>query len=151
MSYKGKYKPNNPDKYLGNPNNIVYRSLWERKFMVFCDTNESVLSWGSEEVVVPYISPKDNKRHRYFVDFIVETINKEGQREVTLVEIKPKKQCIEPKEKNKPTRGYLKEVMTYGVNQAKWKAASEFAKDKGWKFKVLTEDNLFSKKNKKGK
>jgi hypothetical protein len=151
MAYKGKYKPQKPEKYLGDHKNIVYRSLWERKFMVFCDTNESVLSWGSEEVIVPYISPKDNRKHRYFVDFIVETINKDGNREVTLVEIKPKSQCCEPKEKKTKNRRYLKEVMTYGVNQAKWKAATNFAEDRGWKFKVLTEDNLFPKKGKKGK
>ena len=78
MSYKGKYKPKKPEKYLGDPTKITYRSLWERRFMVFCDNNDSILSWGSEEVVVPYVSPIDNRRHRYYVDFIVETKNKKG-------------------------------------------------------------------------
>ena len=148
MSYKGKYKPQNPKKYLGDPSKIVYRSLWERKFMVFCDTNESILSWGSEEVVVPYRSPKDNKIHRYFVDFIVEMVKTDGTKEISLIEIKPKKQCLEPKKKSRVTRRYISEVMTYGVNQAKWKAATDFAEDRGWTFKVLTEDDLFKgKKN----
>lgn len=150
MSYKGKYKPQNPKKYLGDPSKIVYRSLWERKFMVFCDTNESILSWGSEEVVVPYRSPKDNKIHRYFVDFIVEMIKTDGTKEVSLIEIKPKKQCLEPKKKSRVTRRYISEVMTYGVNQAKWKAATDFAEDRGWTFKVLTEDDLFKKGKKNG-
>ncbi|MAH43596.1 head completion protein [archaeon] len=151
MSYKGKYKPKNPSKYLGNPTKVIYRSLWERRFMVFCDNNESVLSWGSEEVVVPYISPKDSKWHRYFVDFIVESLNKRGFKEVTLIEVKPKAQCKEPKKKEKPTRRYITEVMRWGVNSAKWKAAEEFAENRGWKFKILTEDHLFIKKKKSNK
>jgi len=151
MSYKGKYKPKDPSKYLGNPTKIVYRSLWERRFMVFCDTNESVLSWGSEEVVVPYLSPKDKKWHRYFVDFIVETINKNGKREVTLIEVKPKSQCKEPKKGKKQTRKYLAEVMRWGINSAKWSAAKKFAKKKDWKFKILTEDELYKKKKRNSK
>tara|TARA_Y100000034_G_C6890627_1_gene409610 strand:+ start:1459 stop:1902 length:444 start_codon:yes stop_codon:yes gene_type:complete len=146
MSYKGKYKVKNSSKYLGDPTKVVYRSLWERKFMVFCDNNDSVLNWGSEEVVIPYISPKDNKMHRYFVDFIIETINKKGFKEVTLIEVKPKAQCKEPKKKERPTRRYITEVMRWGVNSAKWKAAREFAENKGWKFKILTEDELYKKK-----
>ncbi len=142
MAYKGKYKPKNSSKYLGDPTKIIYRSLWERRFMVFCDSNDSVISWGSEEVVIPYISPVDNKRHRYFVDFIVETRNKKGFREVVLIEVKPKAQCKEPQKKKKTQRRYLREVARWGVNSAKWKAAEEFAENKGWKFKILTEDEL---------
>ena len=143
MSYKGKYKPKKPEKYLGDPTKITYRSLWERRFMVFCDNNDSILSWGSEEVVVPYVSPIDNRRHRYYVDFIVETKNKKGFKEVTLIEVKPKAQCKEPSNNGKkPTRRFIKEVARWSVNSAKWKAASEFAENRGWKFKILTEDEL---------
>ena len=142
MSYKGKYKPKNVKKYVGNPTKVIYRSLWERRFMVFCDNNESVLSWGSEEVVVPYKSPIDGRWHRYFVDFIVETKNKSGHKEILLIEVKPKAQCVEPKRKKKPTRRYLNEVKRWGVNSAKWKAAIEFAENRGWRFKILTEDEL---------
>ena len=143
MSYKGKYKPKKPEKYLGDPTKITYRSLWERRFMVFCDNNDSILSWGSEEVVVPYVSPIDNRRHRYYVDFIVETKNKKWFKEVTLIEVKPKAQCKEPSNNGKkPTRRFIKEVARWGVNSAKWKAASEFAENRGWKFKILTEDEL---------
>ena len=151
MSYKGKYTPKNPSKYLGNPTKVVYRSLWERRFMVFCDNNESVLNWGSEEVIVPYVSPKDNKMHRYFVDFIIETLNKKGFKEVTLIEVKPKAQCKAPKKKDRPTRRYITEVMRWGVNSAKWKAAREFAENRGWNFKILTEDELYKKDTNKKK
>ena len=143
MSYKGKYKPKKPEKYLGDPTKITYRSLWERRFMVFCDNNDSILSWGSEEVVVPYVSPIDNRRHRYYVDFIVETKNKKGVKEGTLIEVKATAQCKEPSNNGKkPTRRFIKEVARWGVNSAKWKAASEFAENRGWKFKILTEDEL---------
>tara|TARA_R100000458_G_C8212753_1_gene199671 strand:+ start:63 stop:515 length:453 start_codon:yes stop_codon:yes gene_type:complete len=150
MAYKGKYKPKNPNKYLGDPTKVIYRSLWERRFMVFCDENDSVISWGSEEVVIPYVSPKDNKMHRYYVDFIVETINKRGFKEVTLIEVKPKAQCKEPEVKgNRKTKRYVREVMRWGVNSAKWKAAREFAENKGWNFKILTEDHLYKRGSKK--
>ena len=142
MSYKGKYQPKNPLKYIGNPTKIVYRSLWERKFMVYCDTNTSVLEWGSEEVVVPYKSPVDKRWHRYFVDFIVKVKTKEGFSETSLIEIKPKKQCVEPKVQKRKTKGYIYEVCEYAKNQAKWKAAREFCEDRQWEFKILTEDEL---------
>ncbi len=71
MSYKGKYKPSYPKKYKGDPTNIIYRSLWERKFMVYCDNNENILEWGSEEFFIPYISPVDRRVHRYFPDFMI--------------------------------------------------------------------------------
>ena len=142
MSYKGKYKPQNPHKYTGNPTNIVYRSLWERKFMVFCDTQESVIEWVSEEVVVPYISPIDNRPHRYYVDFLVTLNRKNGIKETLLIEIKPKKQCSAPPKRKRVTKSYISEVKTWGVNSAKWKAANEYAENRGWKFKILTEDTL---------
>jgi len=142
MSYKGKYKPKNVKKYVGNPTKVTYRSLWERRFMTYCDNSSSILSWGSEEVVVPYKSPIDGRWHRYFVDFIVEAKNKNGNKEILLIEVKPKAQCVEPKRKKKPTRRYLNEVKRWGVNSAKWKAAIEFAENRGWRFKILTEDEL---------
>jgi len=143
MAYKGKFSPKNINKYVGDPTKIIYRSLWERRFMVFCDENNSVIRWGSEEVVVPYISPIDNKYHRYFVDFIIEYKTKEGYKKIDLIEIKPKAQSVPPKKKKKVTQRYLREVKRWGVNQAKWKAATEIAENKGWGFKVLTEKELF--------
>lgn len=145
MAYKGHFKPKNPTKYIGNPIHIMYRSLWERKFMVFCDSTKSVVRWGSEEVVIPYFSPIDKKFHRYFVDFIVETQTPEGIKTL-LIEIKPKKQCVEPKRRKKVSKSYITEVQTWLTNSAKWKAASEVSKNKGWEFKILTEDDLFRKK-----
>ena len=141
MSYKGKYKPSYPKKYKGDPTNIIYRSLWERKFMVYCDKNENVLEWSSEEIALPYKSPLDNRIHRYFPDFYIKV--KEGNKiQKYLIEIKPKKQVREPKIQTKKTRSYIYEVTEYAKNQAKWKSAQEFCEDRQWKFKIMTEDDL---------
>ena len=142
MSYKGKYQPSYPKKYKGDPKNIVYRSLWERKFMVYCDKNENILEWGSEEVVVPYRSPVDNRYHRYFPDFYIKVRESTGKIKKMIIEIKPYKQCIEPKVKKTKTKGYIYEVVEYAKNQAKWKAAKEWCLDRGYEFKVLTENEL---------
>ena len=76
MSYKGRYTPANPKKYKGNSRNIVYRSLWERKFMVYCDTSKNILEWGSEEIIIPYISPVDGK----IIGFVTETTSEEYEK-----------------------------------------------------------------------
>jgi|TARA_Y100000033_G_scaffold47654_1_gene53488 hypothetical protein len=142
MSYKGKYQPSYPKKYKGDHKNIVYRSLWERKFMVYCDKNENILEWGSEEVVVPYRSPIDNRYHRYFPDFYIKVKESTGKVTKMIIEIKPYKQCVEPKVQKRKTRGYIYEVMEYAKNQAKWEAAKEWCLDRGYQFKVLTENEL---------
>jgi hypothetical protein len=146
MSYKGKYQPSFPKKYKGDPTNIVYRSLWERTFMKYCDTNENILEWFSEEIAVPYRSPIDNKIHRYFPDFYIKVKESNGQIKKYIIEIKPKKQTLEPIPQKRKTKGYIYEVYEYAKNQAKWKAAEEWCADRGYEFKVLTEDNLFGVK-----
>ena len=146
MSYKGKYQPSFPKKYKGDPTNIVYRSLWERTFMKYCDTNENILEWFSEEIAVPYRSPIDNKIHRYFPDFYIKVKESNGSIKKYIIEIKPKKQTIEPQVQKRKTKGYIYEVYEYAKNQAKWEAAKEWCADRGYEFKVLTEDNLFGVK-----
>lgn len=141
-TYKGKYKVKNPAKYRGDYNNVVYRSSWELKLMNWCDSTSAVLEWGSEVAVIPYVSPVDNKVHRYFVDFYMKIQDKNGNIEKYLVEVKPKKFTQEPVKPKRVTKQFIEEVFTYGVNQAKWKAAREFCDDRRWKFVVLTEDEL---------
>ena len=142
MAYRGKYQPSYPKKYKGDPTNIVYRSLWERKFMNYCDLNENVLEWGSEEIALPYRSPLDNRIHRYFPDFYIKVRESNGQIQKYIIEVKPKKQTIEPKVQKKKTKGYIYEVREWARNQAKWKVAKEFCEDRQWKFKIITEDEL---------
>ncbi len=142
MAYKGKYRPSRPKKYRGDPTNIIYRSLWELKFMKYCDSNSNVLEWGSEEVIVPYRSPIDNRYHRYFPDFYIKVRESTGKIKRMIIEIKPQKQCIEPKVQKRKTRSYVYQVCEYAKNQAKWEAAKEFCEDRKWEFKVLTENEL---------
>lgn len=142
MSYKGKYKPSYPKKYKGDPTNIIYRSLWERKFMVYCDTNERILEWGSEEVFVWYKSPIDGKAHRYFPDFYIKVQEANGSIKKYLVEIKPLKQTVPPPKPQRQTKRYISEVYEYAKNQSKWEAAREWCADRGYEFKVITESEL---------
>jgi hypothetical protein len=110
--------------------------------MMYLDDHRDVVKWGSEEVVVPYRSPIDGRLHRYFVDFVVTKINKEGKRETSLIEVKPAAQTNPPEKQTKKTKRYLTEVMTWGVNEAKWKAARDFCEDRGWTFHIFTEKEL---------
>ena len=142
MAYKGKYRPSRPKKYRGDPTNIIYRSLWELKFMKYCDSNPNILEWGSEEVIVPYRSPIDNRYHRYFPDFYIKVKENTGTIKRMIIEIKPQKQCIEPKVQKRKTKSYVYQVCEYAKNQAKWEAAKEFCEDRKWEFKVLTENEL---------
>ena len=142
MSYKGKYQPTNPQKYRGDYSNIIYRSLWERKFMKYCDLNENILEWGSEEIALAYRSPVDNKIHRYYPDFYIKVKESSGEIKKCIIEIKPKKQTVEPIPQKRKTKGYIFEVVEYAKNQAKWKAAEEWCADRGYEFKVLTETEL---------
>ena len=138
MAYKGKWYPKNPEKYEGDLDKIVYRSLWERQTFKWCDQNSDIKSWSSESIVVPYISKIDGRRHRYFVDLKITF----SSGKTYLVEIKPEKQTKAPDKQQKRTRRYLKEVMTYGTNISKWEYAQEYAKDRGWEFVIWTEKIL---------
>ena len=142
MSYKGKYYPSFPRKYKGDPTNIVYRSLWERKFMVYCDKNQNILEWASEEIAIPYRSPIDNRVHRYFPDFYMKVKETNGNIKNYVIEVKPAKQTIPPKKPKRQTKGYIREAYEYAKNQAKWKMAKEFCADRQWVFKVVTEKEL---------
>ncbi len=142
MSYKGIFKPSFSQKYIGDSKNIIYRSLWELKFMNYCDKNENVLKWSSEEIWIPYVSPIDNRVHRYFPDFFIKYKDMNENIKESLVEIKPKRQVNGPKVGNKINQKQLVEMKEFAKNQAKWKAAEEFCADRKWQFQILTEVDL---------
>ena len=142
MSYKGKFRPKNHKKYMGDFREVIYRSSWELKFMQYCDTNKSIVKWSSEEIVIPYRSPVDNRMHRYFPDFYVKYKDVKGNYQEKVIEIKPAKQVKEPKVQKRRTKRYVSEVFTYATNKAKWEAAEDFCKDRRWKFQILTEKEL---------
>lgn len=142
MFHKRRFVPVFPEKYSGDPTNIIMRSSWESVFANWCDKNPAVVKWLSEETVIPYRCPTDNRLHRYFVDFKIQIKNKEGLLKTYLVEIKPENQCSPPVYPGKRTQRYLVESMTFIKNQAKWAAAREYAKDRNWEFMILTEKHL---------
>ena len=143
MAYKGIFKPINYSKYKGDPTNIVYRSRWEFMVMQKLDAHPDVLQWSSEEIKIPYISPLDGKRHTYFPDFWFRKRNADNTVEEILVEVKPDKQTKPPSPQNgKPTRRYITEVATWGINSAKWAAAEAYCSSRGWKFIKITERDL---------
>ena len=141
---KGYFKPRHPSKYKGDPTNIIYRSSWEKRCMIYFDRNPNVLSWNSEEIIVPYKSPIDGRYHRYFPDFLIKVKKKDGKEEVIMIEVKPYYQTQEPKKTDtgKLTKRYINEVKTYAINKYKWDAAIEYCKDRQWSFKILTENEL---------
>jgi hypothetical protein len=141
MSYKGWFTPKHRSKYKGDSENVVYRSSWELRVMKWLDENPSVIWWASEELIIKYRSPIDQKIHRYFPDFIVRLKQKNGTESTVVIEIKPQKQTVKPEQKRK-TKRYLQEAATYAVNQEKWRAADLFCKEHGWQFKVLTEKDI---------
>lgn len=139
--YKGFFKPQNPQKYLGNPTDIIFRSGYELKYMKFLDSHPDVLKWGSEEVIINYRAP-DGRVRRYYPDFIVQLRNKKGEIEHLMVEIKPYVQTQPPKRPARLSKKFLQEMETYAINQAKWAAATAFCKQKGLQFRVFTETEL---------
>jgi hypothetical protein len=140
-SYNGSFRPKNTNKYHGTLP-IIYRSSWEFAFMRWCDENPRVINWASESVVIPYYFQLDKKNHRYYVDFMV-TFEKEG---VYLIEIKPKRRIAKPKpnKTGRVTVRFIREQIEHDRNIAKWEAAQKYAKERGLKFCVWTEDDLRS-------
>lgn len=138
---QGFFNPRNPKKYVGDVRNIVYRSGYELKFMTWADENPGIISWSSEETVIPYISPVDDRYHRYFIDFKVVMNTKEGQKTV-LFEVKPEKQMSPPTKGKKVTKSYIKESVTFAINEAKWNSAKEYCKKRGWEFAIINEYDL---------
>ena len=142
VTYKGKYRVKNYKKYKGDPTGVVYRSLWERKFMKWCDNNPNVLQWWSEELAIPYRDPVTKRWRRYFPDFWMKVQEQNGQIKSYLIEVKPKRQVEGPKPQKSRTKSYITEVMTYATNKAKWAAANDYCNDRLWEFKLVTEREL---------
>lgn len=139
---QGSFIPKNPKKYKGDPTEIIYRSSWERRFMNYCDSKTSIVEWSSERIIVPYLYDADGRKHRYFVDFSIVVEDKDGKRQTYLVEIKPHKKTMPPKKPKRQTKSYIYESLEFVKNQNKWDAARKYAAERGWKFIVLTENEL---------
>ena len=144
---QGQFKPKNPRKYKGDVSNIVYRSGWELNFMLWCDRTKQVIEWASEELFIPYLSPKTRKFQRYFPDFLIKIKDdKTGKIRTIMIEIKPLKETIPPSDmsgkRKKPKNRLLQEALTFSINTAKWDAARAWCKKRGIEFKIMTEKDL---------
>tara|TARA_R110000868_G_scaffold6275_2_gene35758 strand:+ start:199 stop:654 length:456 start_codon:yes stop_codon:yes gene_type:complete len=140
---QGRFNPRNPEKYNGNVKNIIYRSSWELKALQWCDRNENVLEYGSEEIFIPYFDENTRKIRRYFPDLFLKIRDKNGIIKKYLIEIKPKSQTKLPeKTSGKKQKTYINEMITYQNNQSKWKYARQWCEDNGIIFMILTEDEL---------
>ena len=140
--HQGKFYPKNPEKYVGDINNIIYRSSWELKVLIFFDENPNVISYNSEEIVIPYMCATDGRQHRYYPDFLVKFKKRDGSIVTTLVEVKPEKQTKPPVPPKRRTKRFLQEIETYAKNRSKWDYAIEWCKQKGIEFTLLTEVHI---------
>lgn len=137
---QGYYRPKNPHKYVGDINKIRYMSSYELETHAFFDNNERVLRWASEEIAIPYLKPTDGKLHKYYPDYWVEYVNRDGEIIQEIIEVKPATQTRAPRSNGKHA---LYEQLTFAVNAAKWQAAQAFCDSKGWKFRIITERSIF--------
>jgi hypothetical protein len=141
VPYKTKFLPEHIEKYVGNSSKIMCKSLWERKMCKYFDDNDSIINWCYECLKIPYLSPIDGKVHMYFPDFVVKLKDKTGIEKTWIVEVKPHKQTMLPK--NKKAKSYKDDTARYLINESKWNAAKKLCSDNKWEFKLLTEKNIF--------
>ena len=144
---QGYYKPKNLKKYNGDYTNIIYRSSWEHRFMVYCDISTHVLEWSSEPIFIHYISPIDNRQHKYFIDFYMKINVGNDNIKKYLIEVKPSKQYMnkpifEGRKTPKRIKRYMDEMQTWLINNAKFTAAIEYAKTVNMEFKIINETHL---------
>lgn len=133
---QGIYKLTNPQKYVGK-RDPRYRSGWEHAFMRFCDTNDHILQWASESIMIPYRHPLTGKMTNYVPDFLITYRTKNNQMRAEVIEIKPKKQSIIESKMSARDRAVV------AVNYAKWDAATKWCRKQGLTFRVITEDDIF--------
>jgi hypothetical protein len=144
MAWRGKFKPKNPEKYLGESANIVYRSRIELRYMQYFDTHPDIVQWASEEITIPYIKPTTGRVHRYFPDFVIRKRNADQTLSTIMVEIKHTSELKDPRppKDGRGSRRFLNEAATRVINDAKWNAARAFCAERNWQFVVLSEKEL---------
>lgn len=139
---QGIYEVRNKEKYVGTKD-PRYLSSYELSFFKWADRSPGVLKWGAEVVVVKYYNPVKQRMARYIVDVFMVYRTKTGEEKTALIEIKPMAQCKKPTKGKKSQKTIIEEQLTYATNQAKWEAAEKYAKERGWEFRVVTENSIF--------
>lgn len=145
--HQGLYVAKNPNKYMGNIQQIMYRSSWEFRFMFFLDNNPKITKWNSEGIIISYKDLR-NKSHRYYPDFYYESVNDKDPNMIdkVIIELKPMKETKQPdkplKESLKSLKNYEYDLKMYMKNKLKWGAAVEWCQKRGYKFVLITEEHL---------
>ena len=145
-THKGRFKPKNRSKYKGDASNIVYRSAWELRLMRYFDQHPDILHWGSEVLVIPYEDPVSGRIRRYFTDFWIQKRNPDNSINTFVIEVKPYKETLPPSKNQKNTKRYITECATYETNCAKWSAAERYCNERGYRFVIMTENEIFGRK-----
>lgn len=140
---QGYFTPRHPEKYKGDVQKIRYMSMWELKFDQFLDNNTNVIEWNSEEIAIPYVKPTTGRVHKYYPDYWVKYRDTKGKIQQAIIEIKPENQSKAPRRGRKKDSTFLRESLTYAVNIAKWRAATQFCNKYGMKFRLVSENKLF--------
>lgn len=148
MYRQGYFRPINPQKYIGDPGKIIFRSTWEKKFATYCDLNEKVIAWSSETVQVPYLNPVENAIKSYNLDFYLKVRQADGTEKQFIAEVKPAKKLLKPvlpttRLTEKRVNAHILQMKEYAVNMYKFQAAKKWAQDRGWEFIIVTESFLF--------
>ena len=145
---QGYYKLENPEKYTGDPTEIIYRSTYEYKFCRYCDLTEEIVNWSSEPFSVKYYDPVNRKEREYHLDFFIR-VAKNGTMTNYLVEVKPKDKLTPPVMESRQTlkalQQYNQDMEEFIINKAKKEAAEKYAHAMGYKYIIITEDFLFNK------
>ena len=142
---QGIYLIKNPQKYIGR-RDPKYRSSWEMTFMMFCDNNPSIQEWASEPVKIPYRDPLTGKQTVYVPDFLITYIDKNNKKHVEMIEIKPANQMIRER-----VGTNIYNQAQYVKNMAKWQAAGQWCKNRGIRFRVINENDIFQNAKKSNK
>ena len=135
---QGIYQVRNVEKFVG-ARAPTYRSGWELTFMRFCDNNPSVIQWSSEPLKIPYRDPLTGKQTVYVPDFLIVYVDRNQKKHAELIEIKPSNQTILEKVGKNPYN-----QAQFVKNQAKWSAASNWCKNNNIRFRIISENDIFT-------
>ena len=142
----GKFVPRFAQKYVGRYP-IIVRSSWERMMCQWLDGNPEVIKWSSEGHIIHYYDPIQQKRRRYFPDFYAEILNKKKQPVKYIIEVKPNRETGPPvKTRGQSKKTQLYQEATWVTNKAKFEAAQQYCNKLGYRFKLLTENEMFGRR-----
>jgi hypothetical protein len=140
---QGRFTMKNPGKYVGTKTPLA-RSSWEFVFMRMLDEHPGVENWASESIQIPYRDPLTGRNTIYVPDFFVVYIDRNKKKHAEVVEVKPSNHMMFEK-----VGKSIYNQEQYVKNMAKWEAASAWCRQKGIKFRVINEEDIFHNSSKR--